>query len=111
MNYSVDGWRSRILAGWEKYGTGEPLDPKTVEHLANEFAKPLMPDPKPLFIPKSWPWNRYGVSCYNPLMFAHRTMFIDPYNASDKSCWWDGSCLETAIVKEGPRSIVLVRPS
>jgi hypothetical protein len=34
-------WRARILAGWEKYGTGEPLDPRTVEHLAKEFAKPI----------------------------------------------------------------------
>lgn len=35
-------WRKRILEGWEKYGvSGEPLDPRTVEHLAHEFAKPL----------------------------------------------------------------------
>lgn len=35
-------WRERILAGWEKYGiSGQPLDPRTVEHLAREFAKPI----------------------------------------------------------------------
>jgi len=35
-------WRKRILEGWEKYGvSGQPLDPRTVEHLAHEFAKPL----------------------------------------------------------------------
>lgn len=35
-------WRARILAGWEKYGlSGQPLDPRTVEHLAHEFAKPI----------------------------------------------------------------------
>ena len=38
---TVDQWREHILAGWEKYGTGKPLDPRTVEHLAVEFAKPL----------------------------------------------------------------------
>jgi len=38
---NVDEWRRRILAGWEKWGvTGQPLDPRTVEHLAHEFAKP-----------------------------------------------------------------------
>jgi hypothetical protein len=44
-------WRDRILAGWVKYGTGEPLDPRTVEHLAREFARPLaLPEVK-------MPWN------------------------------------------------------
>ena len=38
---AVTLWRARILASWEKYGTVEPLDPRTVEHLAKEFAKPL----------------------------------------------------------------------
>ena len=44
---SVEEWRARILAGWEKWGTGEPLDPRTVEHLAHEFAKPLWPRTEP----------------------------------------------------------------
>jgi hypothetical protein len=35
-------WRKRILDGWAMYGvTGEALDPRTVEHLAREFAKPI----------------------------------------------------------------------
>jgi hypothetical protein len=42
---TVEQWRERILAGWDKWGTGEPLDPRTVEHLAQEFAKPLMTPP------------------------------------------------------------------
>lgn len=42
---TVEQWRERILLGWERYGTGEPLDPRTVQHLAEEFAKPLMPTP------------------------------------------------------------------
>jgi hypothetical protein len=36
----VDEWRELILAAWEKYGTGKPLDPATVERLATSFAKP-----------------------------------------------------------------------
>jgi hypothetical protein len=37
---NVDEWRSRILEAWEKYGTGKPLDQRTVEGLAESFAKP-----------------------------------------------------------------------
>lgn len=44
---TVEQWRERILAGWEKWGTGVPLDPRTVEHLAVEFAKPMLPIPAP----------------------------------------------------------------
>lgn len=39
---TVDQWRERILAGWAKWGNGTPLDPRTVDSLAVEFAKPLM---------------------------------------------------------------------
>lgn len=35
-------WRKAILEGWEKYGTGVPLSPKLVDHLANEFSKPIV---------------------------------------------------------------------
>lgn len=102
MNYSVDEWRSRILAGWEKWGTGEPLNPKTVEHLAREFAKPLMPEPKHYDFDGRWPWDHYGISHYNLLGSIHRTMFI-PW-------WWTDSASPSALVKEGPKSIVLVKP-
>lgn len=37
---NADVWRERILAAWDKYGGGLPLDPRTVERLAQEFAKP-----------------------------------------------------------------------
>jgi hypothetical protein len=43
---TVDQWRERILESWAKWGTGEPLDPRTVEHLAVEFAKPMEISPR-----------------------------------------------------------------
>lgn len=45
---TVEQWRERILAGWEKWGTGVPLDPRTVELLAQEFAKPMQIPIRPL---------------------------------------------------------------
>lgn len=39
---TVDQWHERILAGWAKWGNGTELDPRTVDSLAVEFAKPLM---------------------------------------------------------------------
>lgn len=39
---TVDQWRERILAGWAKWGNGTELDPRTVDYLAEELARPLM---------------------------------------------------------------------
>jgi hypothetical protein len=44
--FTVDEWRSIILAGWSVYGNGTQLDPRTVEYLASEFAQPLIIGPK-----------------------------------------------------------------
>lgn len=52
---TVEQWRERILRGWERWGTGEPLDPRTVEHLAQEFAKPLEWPKAPLAGMPPWP--------------------------------------------------------
>ena len=109
MSYSVDEWRSMILAGWDKWGTGKPLDLRTVEHLAQEFAKPLMPEIQPYNFDAPWPWIGCGATIYNPLLFTHRSIFMPPY--SDAGTWFDGSPRVTALVKEGPKSIVLWRPS
>jgi hypothetical protein len=108
VSLTVDQWRERILASWEKYGTGTPLDPRTVEHLAQEFAKPLMPEPAPMS--RAWPWRGYGItSSWYTLATMHRSIFMPAHTSDDKRAWWDGSCLVTALVKEGPKSIVLYR--
>lgn len=104
---TVQEWREAIQAGWDKWGTGKPLDPRTVEHLAQEFAKPLMPDPV-LIRTGEWPWDRYGMS-YNHTMFAHRSVFM-PNSVGATHAWWDGSCLVTALAKEGPKAIVKWEP-
>lgn len=64
---TVEEWRQHILAGWAKWGNGEPLDPHTVEHLAVEFAKPMLPivAPEPIvdyFAPLRGcaPWTGLG---------------------------------------------------
>lgn len=111
MTISVNEWRELILAGWQKWGTGNPLDPKTVEHLAQEFAKPLIPDwhGKEPFVKidvYDLPWKPVAMNYYS-MMFSHRRAFMPP--CSDSRYWWDGSCRVTALVKEGPKAIVLVR--
>ena len=108
MNYSVDEWRSMVLAGWDKWGTGKPLDPRTVEHLAQEFAKPLMPEILPYNFDAPWPWRGYGSSICNPLMFTHRSIFMPPY--SNTGVWFGGIPSVTALVKEGPKAIVKWKP-
>jgi hypothetical protein len=51
---SIEMWRKQILDGWERWGSGTPLDPRTVDHLAREFAKPIQfPVAKPLI-----DWNK-----------------------------------------------------
>jgi hypothetical protein len=59
---TVEQWHERILAGWERYGTGTPLDPKTVEYLAVEFAKPMLPIPARELYPLQGmqPWPGFG---------------------------------------------------
>ena len=105
MNHTVTEWREMILAGWEKWGTGKPLDTKTVEHLAAEFAKPLMIEIKPYDFDLEYPWRGHGAIFHSPLMFTHRSIFIPPTGWA-----WDQTCAVTALVKEGPKSIVLVKP-
>jgi len=43
---TIDEWRAVIIARWQVYSNGRPLDPRTVEYLASEFAAPLMIGPK-----------------------------------------------------------------
>jgi hypothetical protein len=52
-----DVWRERILAAWEKYGTGTPLSQTTVQHLAESFAKPPWE-----FEKVEWPTQRRTLS-------------------------------------------------
>lgn len=47
----VEDWKLKILAAWEKYGTGRPLDPRTVQRLAEEFSKPIPRYPPPVPFP------------------------------------------------------------
>ncbi|HUD74793.1 MAG TPA: hypothetical protein VMQ76_06950 [Terracidiphilus sp.] len=56
-------WVLAILASWEKWGNGKPLDPRTVEHLAVEFSKPLLPIKSPPFLINDFP--RYDWMDYN----------------------------------------------
>ena len=100
---TVAQWREAILAGWKKWGTGTPLDPRTVEHLAKEFAKPIRfpifewhgKEPFVEFGTYNVQWHMTSVPTVNSALFA----FGD--------YWWDGSCRTTALAKEGPKAMVL----
>ena len=63
---------------------------------------------------------RHRISCGNAILYDNMAMNLfysithpDPrgvimmHNPKEKYAWWDGSCLVTALVKEGPKAIVL----
>jgi hypothetical protein len=109
---NVEEWRKAILRGWEIYGTGQPLDPRTVEYLAVEFSKPLaLPlspywhgkDPVCELMAFDLPWR----PMVNPVSYFHQHIFIA---GDDDKNWRDGSCRVTALVKESSKSIVKWEP-
>lgn len=67
------------------------------------------------FLKVEVPWRLHGSLDYNPLMFMHQRLFEKPDPRSiicwndpkATHAWWDGSCLCTALVKEGPKAMVV----
>ena len=107
---TVEQWREQILHTWEKYGTGKPLEPRVVDRVAEMCAKPIVFPTVPVpywhgknpfveFKTVPWPWVCYGMS-----------FCVTPPRPTDRYSWIDGSCLVTALVKEGPKSIVKWEP-
>lgn len=50
------------------------------------------------FVVRPWPWRPMGASSFNPAVFIHRTLFLSETEPQT-----------TALVKEGPKSLLVVR--
>lgn len=67
-------------------------------------------EPVVTFTLEPWPWDSMGWPLTSRIMLPLDPRSIVYTDPKAKYAWWDGSCLVTALVKEGPKEMVLWKP-